>query len=73
MIKTYDDFLPNDQSQEIFNFVIKSLYRIGWEDSDEPQHRSYPNIHSTYSKEDVAKIKILDPVLKKLKLPGTQI
>ncbi len=69
MIKTYDDFLPNDQSQEIFNFVIKSLYRIGWEDSDEPQHRSYPNIHSTYSKEDVAKIKILDPVLKKLKLP----
>ena len=68
MIKTVNDFFPNDQSQAIFNFIIKSLYKIGWEDSDEPQHRAYPNIHSQYSKEDVDKIKILPPILKELKL-----
>ena len=68
LIKIYDNFFPNDQSAHINNFVLKSLYKLGWEDTEEPQHRAYPNLHSSYSPEDVAKIKILEPILKKVKL-----
>ena len=67
-IKTYDNFLSSEHSQKVFNFVHNSLYRIGWEDSEEPQHKAYPNIHSNFSEEDVDRIKILDPILKKTKL-----
>ena len=67
LIKTYDNFFPNDQSANINNFVLRSLYKIGWEDTDEPHHRAYPNLHSSYSPEDVDKIKILEPILKKVK------
>tara|TARA_Y100000022_G_scaffold171712_1_gene158311 strand:- start:760 stop:1287 length:528 start_codon:yes stop_codon:yes gene_type:complete len=68
-IKVYNNFFENDHSQQIYNFVINSYYKIGWIDSDEPQHKAYPNIHSEYSKEDLNKIKILNPILKTLKLP----
>ena len=64
-IKTYDNFLSNEHSQKIFNFIIKSLYQIGWADSDEPQHRGYPNIYSSFSKKEVDNIEILNPILKK--------
>ena len=67
-IKTYDSFLSNEHSQKIFNFIIKSLYQIGWADSDEPQHRGYPNIYSSFSKKEVDNIEILNPILKKTKL-----
>ena len=39
-IKVYNDFFENDHSQEIYNFIINSYYKIGWVDSDEPQHRA---------------------------------
>jgi len=68
MIKIYDNFLPNDQSSSLFGFIVNSLYKIGWEDTDEPQHKAYSNIHSLYSKEDLEKIKILKPILEKIKL-----
>jgi|TARA_X000001388_G_scaffold43825_1_gene30930 Rps23 Pro-64 3,4-dihydroxylase Tpa1-like proline 4-hydroxylase len=67
-IKTYDNFFPNDHSQKIFNFVINSVYKIGWRDSEEPQHRSYLNIYSSFSEKEVAEVKILEPILKKIKL-----
>jgi|TARA_R110002020_G_scaffold32396_1_gene99649 Rps23 Pro-64 3,4-dihydroxylase Tpa1-like proline 4-hydroxylase len=68
MIKIIDDFFPNDQSQKIFQFILKSSYLIGWDDSDEPQHRAYPSIYSSYSREEVDRIKVLPPILKKLQL-----
>ena len=68
-IKLYNNFLENDHSQEISNFVLNSYYKIGWVDSEEPQHRAYPNIHSEYSNKDLDRIKILNPILKILKLP----
>ena len=68
MIKTYDNFFVSDQSSLIYDFVLNSLYRIGWEDTSEPHHRSYPNIHSNYSKQDIDKIKILKPILDKVNL-----
>ena len=67
MIKTINNFYSNDQSQTIFNFIIKSMFKIGWEDSDEPQHKGFPNIHSEYSFEDLQKLRMLDLILDKLK------
>jgi Rps23 Pro-64 3,4-dihydroxylase Tpa1-like proline 4-hydroxylase len=68
-IQVHDNFYENDHCQEIYDFVNKSYFKIGWEDSDEPQHKPYPNLHSIYSKEDLDKIKILKPILKKFKIP----
>ena len=71
-IKTYDSFLSNEHLQKVYNFVYKSLYKIGWDDSQEPQHKAYPNIHSDFSKKDVDDIKILNPILEKIKLSKKQ-
>ena len=67
MIKTYDNFLSNDISQLAYNMVIRSFYKIGWDDSEEPQHKAYQNLHSAYSFEDVKKLKMLGPILEKVK------
>lgn len=72
MVKIYDNFLPNDISQTVFNFVIKSYFKIGWEDSEETQHRAYPNLHSNYSEEDLKQIKILDPVMEVMNVNKNQ-
>ena len=73
MIKIYNDYLPNGQSSHIFSFVTRSLYRIGWEDTDEPQHKAYPNLHSVFNMDDIKKINILNPILKKIKLKEKQL
>jgi len=65
-IKTFDNFLSPNLAQIVFNTVIRSRYIIGWGDSDEPQNRTHPNLHSPYNKEDVKNLRILDPILKKL-------
>ena len=67
MIETYDDFLSPDSCQIVWNRIMSSLYRIGWDDSDEPQHKGFPNIHSEYSFEDLQKLRMLDLILDKLK------
>ena len=68
MIKSYENFLSPSSCQLVYNLVISSLYRIGWDDSNEPQHKPYPNLHSEYSFQDLQKLKILEPILKKIKL-----
>ena len=67
MIETYDDFLSPDSCQIVWNRIMSSLYRIGWDDSDEPQHKGFPNIHSEYSFKDLQKLRMLDLILDKLK------
>ena len=34
LIKIYDNFFPNDQSARINNFVLKSLYKLGCDDTE---------------------------------------
>jgi hypothetical protein len=67
MIQKYDNFLSPDTCGMIYNYILSSLFRIGWEDSGETQHRSHPNLFSSYSFKDVQKLKILHPILNKLK------
>ena len=68
-LKVYDNFFENDHCAEIYNFVSKSYFKIGWEDTEELRHKPYPNLHSAYSTEDLDKIKILEPIIKKFKIP----
>ena len=66
-MQVYDNFLRPEIAQEAYEFVLKSYYQIGWEDSLAPEQRIYPNLHSRYSGEDIKKLKILEPIHKKLK------
>jgi Rps23 Pro-64 3,4-dihydroxylase Tpa1-like proline 4-hydroxylase len=67
MIKIYNDFLTSEHAVVINSFVLKSLYQIGWYDTEDPEHARYPNLHSVYGIEELNKIKILDPILRKVK------
>tara|TARA_R110000824_G_C14829112_1_gene637672 strand:- start:51 stop:563 length:513 start_codon:yes stop_codon:yes gene_type:complete len=67
MVEIYDNFFNTKKCADIYSTILKSHYIIGWEDSDEPQHRAYPNLHSPYSFDDVKNLKIINDVLDKLK------
>ena len=67
MIKKYDNFFDTNIQSRLFNTIINSNFRMGWDDSDEIQHRMHPCLHSLYSFEDIKNLKILNLVLEKLK------
>ena len=50
MIKTYDNIVPFVEMQRIYNYVIQSYFRLGWEDRDDIK---VPNIHSPYTELEV--------------------
>ena len=67
MIEKYNNFFSPDKHATIFNTIINSNYRIGWEDTAEVQRRTHPNLHSYYSFEDIKNLKIIDIILDNLK------
>ncbi len=67
MIEVFDVLLTPDKSNAVFRQVMDSLFRIGWNDSNEPQYKGFSLLYSQYNFEDVTRLKILDPILKKLK------
>ena len=67
MIEVHDNFFNPEKLHEIYKYIMYSNYRIGWEDSPEPQHRAYPCLHSHWSFEEIKNLKILNLVLDKLK------
>lgn len=67
MIETYDNFLTPPESTNLFNLIMNSNFKIGWDDSDELQHKAFPNLHAEYNLLDIQKTKLLEPVLDKLK------
>ena len=66
-IEKYDNFLKPSIQGELYNTIIRSNFRIGWDDSNEVQHRAHPCLFSPYTFEDLKSVKILDLVLDKLK------
>jgi hypothetical protein len=67
MIEKYDNFFTPSIQAQLFNTIIKSTFKIGWNDSEEIQHKMYPCLHSPYTFEDVKSVQILDVVLDRLK------
>ena len=58
MIEKYDNFFTPTIQGQLFNTIIHSNFKIGWDDSDEVQHRMYPCLHSPYTFEDLKNITI---------------
>tara|TARA_R110002020_G_scaffold467963_1_gene691888 strand:- start:238 stop:780 length:543 start_codon:yes stop_codon:yes gene_type:complete len=66
-INVYDNFLAASHMDTIYGFLQNAYYRIGWHDTQQPQHRAFPNLHSKFTPEGVKSLNILNPVLEKFK------
>ena len=62
-ISYYDNVVPIALRQQIHDFCLRSTYRLGWEDSDDPS-KLIPNLHSNWSQGDLNKIQI-SPYIQK--------
>jgi hypothetical protein len=59
IIQIYDDVFDFGYRNEIYQYVKKSLFKIGWVDSSVPE-KSYEFLHSAYSKEDMNKLEFFE-------------
>ena len=59
MIQIYDDVFDFKYRYKIYQYVKKSLFKIGWLDSSVPE-KSYEFLHSEYSKEDIDKLEFFE-------------
>jgi hypothetical protein len=62
MIKVFDNKVPYDTMQQIYDFVCKSQYNLGWSDSS--FEKWSPNIHSNWTKDDVKNSMLFDCIKK---------
>ena len=62
-ISYYDNVIPIALRQQIYNFCLKSTYRLGWEDSDDPS-KFIPNLHSSWSSLDLSKTNLASYIQK---------
>ena len=62
MIKIFDNKVPYDTMQQIYDFVCKSNYILGWSDSS--FEKWSPNIYSDWTKDDVKNSKLYDYIKK---------
>jgi hypothetical protein len=56
LIHVYDDVFDLAYKQNIYDFVQKSYFRIGWADGVIAEKNQYQFLHSTYSEEDLNKL-----------------
>ena len=52
MIHTYDDVFTEDFRSDIYLLAITAAYTIGWDDSSVFEHRQYPCLHHSLSKDE---------------------
>ena len=63
-ISIIDNLLPASHADDVYELALKSFYQISWEDNNELRSRTFPNLHSRYSFEDVQKTKVLESILR---------
>ena len=56
LIHVYDDVFGLAYRQNIYDFVQKSYFRIGWADGVIAEKNQHQFLHSTYSEEDLNKL-----------------
>jgi len=61
-IAVYDDLFSMNFRLTAYEFVTNSAFRLGWGDSIDFYKRNHMYLHSTYSPEDVANLKIIDEI-----------
>jgi len=62
MIKILDDAFDFTYTEDVWNFVSKSLYQLGWLDSNAIEHAAKPCLHSSFTHEDVVNLGILEKI-----------
>lgn len=59
-IEIYDDIFSLQFKLNAYDFVKKSLFRLGWDDSTVPERKSHDlHLHSEYSREDLERLGII--------------
>jgi hypothetical protein len=59
-IKVFDNQLSLGQRQHLYSFITRSLFRLGWADTEIIESQSNKLLHSVYSNDDLEKFKIFD-------------
>lgn len=57
-IKVYDNVFSLTQRQNLYSFVTKSKFSIGWADTEIMENQSNKLLHSSYSNEDLDNFKL---------------
>ena len=63
-IYVFDNFVSKAKQTFYYNYIIKSFFKIGWEDVEEFDKRGYPCLHSSYTRQNVDQLELI-PNLKK--------
>ena len=61
----FDDVFEMDWRATAFLYMKQSLFRIGWQDSNDPHYGQHVYLHSSYSESDVANLGILNEIKDK--------
>ena len=59
-IKVYDNLVPLEIRDAIYQQASNSIYRLGWKDFSSGEHVTDPNLYSDWSLDDLQKTKILE-------------
>ena len=62
-LNVFDDKVPYIIRENLWNYCINSIYRLGWEDTDEPEKYDL-NIHSTWTGEELESTGMIPHVTK---------
>ena len=63
-IYVFDNFVSKAKQTFYYDYIIKSYFKIGWEDLEEFDKRGYPCLHSSYTRQNVDQLELI-PNLKK--------
>ena len=62
MIDIYDNCLSEDIRSDIYLMAITANYNIGWDDSSVFEHRQYPCLHHSLSKESWEQLDLVNEI-----------
>ena len=62
IIRVYDDVFDFAYKQDIYAFVTKSLFQIGWADGSLIENKKHMFLHSAYSETDLNRLGYLDRI-----------
>ena len=64
MIDIYDNCLTEDIRSDIYLMAITANYQIGWDDSSVFEHRQYPCLHHSMTKESWEQLDLVNEIQK---------
>ena len=62
MIDIYDNCLAEDIRSDIYLMAITANYNIGWDDSSVFEHRQYPCLHHSMTKETWEQLNLVNEI-----------